>query len=252
MADALPLAGIAAVVTGAARGIGAAIAAKLAALGASVSLIGRDKAALEAQAAAVGGGAHVADVADEAQVAAAFAAIGPVGILVNNAGIAESAPFLKTDLGMWQRALGVNMTGAYLCCRAVVPGMLAAKRGHIVNVASTSGLIPYRFVSAYVASKHGMIGLTRALALELADKGVTVNAVCPGFTDTDLAKRATQNIMRGGKTEAEARKILTDRNPQGRLIDPAEVADTVAWLVSPAARSVTGQAIVVAGGEVMG
>jgi NAD(P)-dependent dehydrogenase (short-subunit alcohol dehydrogenase family) len=255
MAETRPLAGAHALVTGASRGIGAAIAAKLASLGANLSLLGRGKEALEAQAAAQGGAALVADVADEAQVTAAFAAaearFGPVGILVNNAGLAESAPFARIDPAMWQRALAVNLTGPYLCCRAAIPGMLKAGGGRIVNIASTSGLIPYRFVSAYVASKHGLIGLTRALALELAEKAITVNAVCPGFTETDLAKTARANIMRGGKTEAEAQKILTGRNPQGRLIDPAEVADTVAWLVSPGAASITGQAIVVAGGEVM-
>jgi len=256
MAD-TPLAGLHAAVTGASRGIGAAIAARLAGLGAQVSLLGRDRPALESRAATLGEGAaaFLADVAVEAQVVDAFAQavarFGPVRILVNNAGLAESAPFATTDPAMWQRHLAVNMTGPYLCCRAVLPAMLAAGHGRIVNIASTSGLIPYRFIAAYTASKHGLIGLTRALALEYADKGVTVNAVCPGFTDTDLAKTATANIMRGGKTEAEARKILTGRNPQGRLIDPQEVADTVAWLVSPAARSVTGQAIAVAGGEVM-
>ena len=255
MSDSPSLAGVHAVVTGAGRGIGAAIAARLAGLGAAVSLIGRSPAPLETQAKAIGGQAYVADVADEALVvrafAAAVAASGPIGILVNNAGIAESAPFGRTDPALWQRALQVNMTGPYLCTRAVLPGMLAAGQGRIVNIASTSGLIPYRFVSAYVASKHGLVGLTRALALEYADKGITVNAVCPGFSDTDIAKTAIGNIMRGGKSEAEARAILVNRNPQGRLIDPQEVADTVAWLVSPAARSVTGQAIVVAGGEVM-
>jgi len=176
MTEDRPLVGRHAAVTGAARGIGAAIATRLARLGAAVSLVGRDRAALDAQAGRIDGrtAAFAADVAVESAVADAFQAaaarFGPVDILVNNAGVAESAPFAKTDPALWQRALAVNLTGPYLCARTVVPGMLALGRGQIVNIASTSGLIPYRFVSAYVASKHGLVGLTRALALELADK----------------------------------------------------------------------------------
>ncbi len=251
-----PLAERHAVVTGAGRGIGLAIAQTLAAAGARVTLMGRDRARLDAAAASVAGSAAVAvDVTDEASVKAAFAAacerFGTVDILVNNAGQAESAPFARTDLALFQRMVAVNLTGTFLCSREALAGMLAKGAGRIVNVASTAGLIGYAYVSAYCAAKHGVVGLTRALALETARRGVTVNAVCPGYTETDIVRDAVANIMqKTGKSEAEAREALTARNPQGRMVQPGEVADAVLWLASPGAAAITGQAISVSGGEV--
>jgi len=246
-----------AVVTGAGRGIGLAIAAALAGAGARVTLMGRDRDRLEAAAATVPGAAAVAaDITDEGAVKAAFAAarerFGPIDILVNNAGQAESAPFAKTDLALFERMIAVNLTGTFLCTRETLPDMIAKGAGRIINVASTAGQIGYAYVSAYCAAKHGVVGLTRSLALETAKRGVTVNAVCPGYTETDIVRDAVANIMqKTGKSEAEARDALTARNPQGRMVQPAEVADAVLWLASPGAASITGQAISVSGGEVM-
>jgi NAD(P)-dependent dehydrogenase (short-subunit alcohol dehydrogenase family) len=249
-----------AVVTGGGRGIGAAIAAALAAEGATVSVLGRDADRLAAQVAALGGDARAQavtfDVGDEASVKAAFAAVrgrfGRVGILVNNAGQAESAPLAKTDLALWQRMLAANLTGTFLCTREALPEMATRGAGRVVNVASTAGLVGYAYVAAYCAAKHGVVGLTRAAALECAKTGVTVNAVCPGYTETDIVAAAVANIVaKTGKSEAEARAALVARNPQGRMVQPAEVAAAVLWLCLPAAASVTGQAIAVAGGEVM-
>jgi NAD(P)-dependent dehydrogenase (short-subunit alcohol dehydrogenase family) len=253
----LPLSQRHAVVTGAGRGIGLAIAAALAGAGARVTLMGRDRARLDAAAAPLDGAAAVAvDVTDEAAVKAAFAAarerFGPIDILVNNAGQAESAPFAKTDLALFERMIAVNLTGTFLCTREALPDMIAKGAGRIVNVASTAGQIGYAYVSAYCAAKHGVVGLTRSLALETAKRGVTVNAVCPGYTETDIVRDAVANIMqKTGKSETEARDALTARNPQGRMVQPAEVADAVLWLASPAAAAITGQAISVSGGEVM-
>jgi NAD(P)-dependent dehydrogenase (short-subunit alcohol dehydrogenase family) len=253
----LPLSQRHAVVTGAGRGIGLAIAAALAGAGARVTLMGRDRARLDAAAASVPGAAAVAaDITDEAAVKAAFATarerFGPVDILVNNAGQAESAPFAKTDLALFERMIAANLTGTFLCTREALPDMVAKGAGRIVNVASTAGQIGYAYVSAYCAAKHGVVGLTRSLALETAKRGVTVNAVCPGYTETDIVRDAVANIMqKTGKSEAEARDALTARNPQGRMVQPAEVADAVLWLASPGAASITGQAISVSGGEVM-
>ena len=247
------LAGKHAVVTGASRGIGLAIAGALQAQGARVTLMARDAAALQAAAAGLGGatGWQAIDVADAASVAAAFEGAGRVDILVNNAGQASSAPFMKTDEALWRRMLDVNLGGAYHCIQAALPGMLEAGWGRIVNVASTAGLTGYRYVAAYCAAKHGLVGLTRALALELAAKGVTVNAVCPGSTETDIVQEAVANIVRKtGRSEEQARAELAAGNPQGRLVRPVEVAHAVAMLCLPAA-AMNGQAIAVAGGEVM-
>jgi len=246
------------VVTGASRGIGSAVAAALAAEGAAVTITGRQAESLEARAAALGAGVSfvVMDVAEEASVQRGFEEIRAraprIDILVNNAGAAASAPFTKTDPALWRRMLDVNLTGCYLCTREVLPGMLERRYGRIVNIASTAGLTGYPYVSAYVAAKHGVIGLTRALAREAAAAGITVNALCPGYTDTDLVREAIANISaKTGKSEAEARAALTESNPQRRLVQPDEVAQAALWLCSDGAAAVNGQAIAIAGGEVL-
>jgi len=260
-----PLQGRHALVTGAARGIGAAIARALAAEGATLTLLGRSVASLQtladelnaSQAApAKAHGIVLADVADAEQVAAAFAQAraqrGPITILVNNAGQAESAPFAKTSLDLWQRMLAVNLTGSFVCAQAVLPDMLAARQGRIVNIASTAAQRGYAYVSAYVAAKHGVLGLTRSLALELATKGITVNAVCPGYTDTDILRDSVAKVVaKTGRSEAQALAEFTAGNPQARVVQPQEVADAVRWLCGDGASAITGQAISVSGGEVM-
>lgn len=254
------LAGRHAVVTGGGRGIGAAIARTLAEEGARITLMGRDAATLEREARMLRELTEVhcatVDVTDAESVGAAFAGaaaiLGPVSILVNNAGQAASAPFLRTDLALWNQMLAVNLTGAYLGIRAVLPGMLDQGWGRIVNIASTASLRGYAYVSAYCAAKHAVLGLTRALALELAMKPVTVNAVCPGYTETDIVRDALANIQaKTGRTAAEAEAELVKHNPQGRLVQPMEVANAVRWLCLPESGAITGQAISVSGGETM-
>ena len=251
-----------ALVTGGGRGIGAAIADGLAAHGASLTVLGRTAATLEAKQAELAGrlgitpGTVAADVTDEAAVEAAFAQAvaerGPISILVNNAGRGDSAPFKRTTTEFFMRMVEINLLSTFLCIRQVLPGMTEAGYGRIVNIASTAGLVGYRYVSAYVASKHGVVGLTRSLALETARTGVTVNAVCPGYVETDMTADTIANIVEKTGMDAEAaRAQLAQSNPQGRLIDPAEVASAVVWLVRPGSGSITGQSIPVAGGEVM-
>lgn len=262
MSNKYPLEGLHAVVTGGGSGIGAAIAQALIADGARVTLMGRriEKLKEQRHQLNVGGGPsvelQVCDVGDEASVrqafAAAVAAAGPVDLLVNNAGQVETAPLAKTSLDTWQRLLNVNLTGSFLCSREVLPAMTERRFGRIVNVASTAALKGYAYVAAYCAAKHGVLGLTRALALEMARKGVTVNAVCPGYTETDIVADAIGTIVaKTGRTAEEARAELASVNPQGRLVDPVEVAASVAWLARRDSASITGQAIAIAGGEVM-
>jgi len=244
-----------ALITGGGRGIGRAIASRLVQAGATVTVIGRNRNTLDEAVAA--GAAHfaaVADVADQAAISAAIAEAArrqPIDILVANAGIAESAPFGKSDAALFRRMMDVNFMGVVHAVQAVLPSMKERPYGRIVAVASTAGLKGYAYVSAYGAAKHAVVGLVRSLALELANTRVTVNAVCPGFTDTDLVAGSIDNIMKKtGRSHAQAVAELARHNPQGRLVTPAEVADTVLWLCGEGAGAITGQAVAVAGGEV--
>lgn len=259
----LPLNNRHVVITGAGRGIGAAIAHTLAQAGAKLTLLGRQRESLDSVAAACGGNAFVqaVDISQEDPVQRAIALAvehwGPVHVLVNNAGQAASQPFEKTDLALWQQMLAVNLTGTYLCTHAVLPSMKTAAAngtpGRIINIASTAGLKGYAYVSAYTAAKHGVVGLTRALALELGSKNITVNALCPGYTETDIVKDALSFIVeKTGKTETEARARMTARNPQQRMVQPQEVAQSVLWLCHPESGAINGQAIGIDGGELAG
>jgi 3-hydroxybutyrate dehydrogenase len=252
----MALAGRHAFVTGGGRGIGRAIAAALARAGAAVTVIGRSEAPLRA--AVVAGeaaGYGLADVTDAAevqrQVAAAEAARGPIAILVNNAGSVESGPFSKADPSAFRRMWDVHVMGAVYATQAVLPGMVARGFGRIVNVASTAGLKGYAYVTAYCAAKHALVGLTRALAAETATYGVTVNAVCPGYTDTDLVRDSIARVAaRTGRAQAEVLAEYQKDAPIARLIRPEEVAAAVLYLCSPEAAAVTGTTLAVAGGEV--
>ena len=251
----MSLSGRVALVTGGGKGLGEAIARRLAADGAKVAVLGRDQVALDAVARSIDGLALQADVTDPGAVESALAQVnaawGDVAILVQNAGIAESAKLEDTTDEIWERLFAVNVTSAFRLARAVVPGMVKAGFGRIVHVASNAGLTGYAFTSAYCASKHALVGLTRALAVELARTGITVNAVCPGFVDTEMSARTIRTISeKTGRSPDLARKALEDLSPQRRLVRVDEVAHVVAMLCDDRARPVNGQAIAIDGGQV--
>jgi NAD(P)-dependent dehydrogenase (short-subunit alcohol dehydrogenase family) len=242
-------------VTGASKGIGAAVVESLLARGMRVTAVSRTLADLRSRWDGRDGvRIDVCDVTDEAAIDRAFTAaeaeFGPVGVLVNNAGAAESAPFARTDAAMLERMFRLNVAGVFACTRRALPAMREAGRGRIVNMASTAGLGGYAYTSAYCASKHAVIGMTRALAKELAATDITVNAVCPSFTDTDMVAGAIDRIVdKSGRSRDDALAGIVRNNPRGRLMTPQEVAEAAAWLCSDSAGGITGQAIAVDGGE---
>lgn len=246
--------------TGGGRGIGAATARALAAAGARVIVSARSVEQIEAVKVELQQAGHEAwaipcDVTDPAQVESladqAKQLAGPIQILVNNAGIAASAPLKRITLEAWNRILAVNATGPFLCTQAFMPEMLATGWGRVVNVASIAGKIGAPYISAYCASKHALLGFTRAVATEVAASGITVNAVCPGYVDTPMTDESVANIsQKTGLSETQARQHLFSSSPQDRLIEPEEVAYLIASLCEPTARGVTGQAIVLDGGMV--
>lgn len=249
------IAGRHALVTGGGSGVGRSIALALAEAGVEVTICGRRADALEAVAAEharIHGIA--ADVTDEQSMLALYekaeAARGPFDIVVANAGVAEGAPAHKVTLDDWNRTVQVNLTGAFLTVKPALAGMVKRKAGRIVFVASVAGLKGYAYVAPYVAAKHGVIGLMRALAAETAKSGVTVNAVCPGYVETEMLDRSVENIVaKTGRSAEEARAALAANNPQNRFVQPDEVSDAVVWLCGDKAGSITGQAISISGGE---
>ena len=240
-------------VTGAGGGVGRAIAVRFARDGYHVAAAGRSSGPLSAVAEVVAAaGVDVlpvtCDVAARADVQRAVSLaeqrLGPIEVLVNNAGIAESAPFATMDDELWERTMSVNLTGTYYCMRAIVPGMFERRRGRVINIASTAGKVGYAYTSAYVASKHGVLGLTRAVAIEAESKGVTVNAICPGWLDTPMTDRSVERIVSiTGRSRDDVRRTLAAMNPQGRLLEPDRVADVAAFLASAEGARVNGQAI---------
>lgn len=252
-----------ALITGGGRGIGRAVAFAMAREGARVAVLARTLSEVTRVAAEIKEEcgtqtlSFACDVSDRDNVSSAFAEVAEkfgrgIDVLVNNAGIAESAPLLKTDDEMWQRHLGVNLSGTFYCTRAALPAMLASGWGRIINIASIAGKTGAPYVSAYAASKHGVLGLTRSLALEVATKGITVNAICPGYVETDMTTHAVENITaKTGKSGEEARAIIERMSPQNRLVTTEEVAALALLLASDEGRGINGQAINVDGGSVL-
>jgi NAD(P)-dependent dehydrogenase (short-subunit alcohol dehydrogenase family) len=237
------------VVTGGAKGIGLAIVRRFAVLGDDVVALGRDAEALNR----LDVRTAVCDVTDEQAVAKTFAELSRIDVLVNNAGVAESAPLDQTTLESWERHFAVNVTGAFLCMRAVLPGMRERGNGAIVSVASIAGRIGAPYIAAYTASKHAVVGLTRAAASEVAGTGVRVNAVCPSYVRTELTERAVARIVQTtARTPEESERALVQSSPLGRLLEPEEVADAVVFLASDAATAINGQAVVIDGGGIQG
>jgi NAD(P)-dependent dehydrogenase (short-subunit alcohol dehydrogenase family) len=242
-------------ITGAGTGIGEAISRQLHTEGYRVTLVGRRIEPLETLSASLGEGSQAVtgDVTDRPNVTAAFSAarerFGDIEILVNCAGIAPTAPFHRVDFADWQRTMDVNVNGVFHCSQIALESMLSKGWGRIINIGSVASLRGFPYVSGYCASKHAVLGLTRALALEVATQGITVNAICPGYVDTDIVREAISGIVtKTGRTEGEAMQHFTESNPQGRLVDATEVASAVSWLCSDGAASVTGQAVAIDGG----
>lgn len=245
------LAGHRVLITGGGSGVGADMALAFAAAGAEVVVAGRRREALDA---VVAGEPRMraieADVSVESDVVQLFAAAGPVDIVIANAGAAESAPITRTSIDVWQRMMAVNLTGVFLTLREGVRQLEGRGWGRLITVASSAGLRGYAYVSAYTAAKHGAVGLTRAVAQEVAGSGITANALCPGYVDTELTERTIANIMATtGRSHDEALRALTRANPQGRLVQPAEVTAAALWLCGPGSAAVNGQAIAIDGGE---
>lgn len=240
-------------VTGAGRGVGRAIALRFARDGYRVAATGRTETSLRVlcdEIAAAGGAALAigCDVTDRAQVTAAVErtghALGEIDVLVNNAGAADSAPFAVMDDDMWDRMLGVNLTGTYNCMRAIMPGMFDRGRGRVINIASIGAKKGFAYTAAYVAAKHGVLGLTRAVAIEAGPRGVTVNAICPGWVESDMTGESIARIVsRTGQSEDAARRALERMNPRQRFVQPDEIAGVAAFLASPAAQGINGKDI---------
>ncbi|RME22259.1 MAG: SDR family oxidoreductase [Deltaproteobacteria bacterium] len=241
------------VVTGGGRGVGAATARRFKELGYRVTVMARTRAEIEGLADEIGAYAVRIDVGDPASVEAAFMAAGPVDVLVNNAGMVRPSPVTKTDVRVWEEHLKVNLTGAFLCALKVLPGMISRQRGRIINVAGTTGLTGVPNLAALCASKHGLVGFTRALAVEVGHKGVTVNAICPGFVDTPSTRENLEVLAEKQGTELDALiESLKARNPQNRLFTPEEVAEAITWLASPGSQAINGAIITMDGGELAG